>query len=178
MATKEDWDEIVVRVRKEPDPLRSPVVGRLYEVAVDDGTRFLSSFRNEFGEDRILDLIYDLLSEKLAEILNAETPRAFFCVALRRLAIDWRRRGASKVVESPPDSSRASPSDTTEEDRRAFVLDARNAVDALSERDRGIVVAAALREDREAIAREFGTSRANVDQIVSRLQKRFREGDS
>jgi DNA-directed RNA polymerase specialized sigma24 family protein len=89
-------------------------------------------------------------------------------------ARSWLRLGASRVVESPPDSSREAPSDTPEEDRRGFVLDARDALDELSERDRGIVVAAGLGEDREEIAKAFGTSRGNVDKIVSRLQKRFR----
>lgn len=174
MATRQEWDEIIARIQGEPDPLRSPHLRRLYEVALSDGPRFLASFQRSLGEERTLDLVHDLLAEKLQAIIEAETPRAFFCTALQNRARSWVRRGDAKVVESPPDSSRAAASDRSEEERRAFVLDARDALAALSERDRGIVVAAAIGEDREAIARDFRTSRANVDQIVSRAQKRFR----
>jgi DNA-directed RNA polymerase specialized sigma24 family protein len=146
----------------------------LYEVALSDGPRFLASFHRTLGDQRTLDLVQDLLGEKLLAIIEAETPRAFFCTALQNRARSWVRRGDANVVESPPDSSRDTASEKNEDDRRAFVLDARDALAALSERDRGIVVAAALGEDREGIAREFRTSRANVDQIVSRVQKRFR----
>ena len=174
MATPQEWDEIIARLQGEREPLRSPHIRRLYEVALSDGPRFLASFRRTLGDERVLDLVHDLLAEKLSAIVAAETPRAFFCRALQNRARSWVRRGDAEVAESPSDSSRGTPSDKGEEDRRGFVLDARDALAALSERDRGIVVAAALGEDREAIAREFGTSRANVDQIVSRLQKRFR----
>jgi DNA-directed RNA polymerase specialized sigma24 family protein len=174
VATRPDWDEIIARIQGEPDPLRSPHVRRLYEVALSDGPRFLTSFHRTLGDERTRDLVHDLLSEKLQAILEAETPRAFFCTALQNRARSWVRRGDAKVVESPPDSSRDTAPDRNEEERRAFVLDARDALAALSERDRDIVVAAALGEDREAIAREFRTSRANVDQIVSRLHRRFR----
>jgi hypothetical protein len=40
------------------------------------------------------------------------------------------------------------------------------------------VVAAAVGEDRDMIAQAFGTSRANVDQIVSRVRLRFTRGTS
>jgi DNA-directed RNA polymerase specialized sigma24 family protein len=178
VATRQDWDEIIVRLRDEAHPSRSPLVARLYEVALDDGVRFLSSFKRTLGDERTLDLIHDLLAEKLEAILAAETPRAFFCIALQNRARSWLRRGDARVVESPPDSSRRDGVDDSDSDRQAFVLDARDALDALSERDRAIVTAAGYGENREVIAREFKTSRANVDQIVSRLQKRFREGGS
>jgi DNA-directed RNA polymerase specialized sigma24 family protein len=174
VATRQEWDEIIAKFQGEPDPLRSLHVRRLYEVALSDGPRFLASFRRSLGEERTLDLVHDLLAEKLQAIVEAETPRAFFCRALQNRARSWVRRGDAMVVESPPDSSRETASDSSEDARRAFVLDAREALSELSERDRGIVVAAALGEDRETVAREFGTSRANVDQIVSRAQKRFR----
>lgn len=174
VATRQEWDEIIARILDDPDPLRSPHIRRLYEVALSDGRRFLTSFRGTLGDERTLDLVHDLLAEKLLAIIEAETPRAFFCTALQNRARSWVRRGDAKVVESPPESSRDAGPDRSEDERRAFVLDARDALAALSERDRDVVVAAALGEDREAIAREFRTSRANVDQIVSRVQKRFR----
>lgn len=177
VATKEEWDELVVRMRAEGLPLHGPLFRRFYELALSDGPRFLAPFKRSLGEERAIDLVHDLLAEKLEAILAAETPRALFFTALHNRARSWLRRQDAQVVESPPDSSRQNPSGDMENDaRHAFVLDARDALAALSERDRGIVVAAALGEDREVIAREFKTSRANVDQIASRLQKRFRKG--
>jgi DNA-directed RNA polymerase specialized sigma24 family protein len=82
------------------------------------------------------------------------------------------------VAEDAPDSARDRLEGGTQEDgRRAFVLDARAELLRLSPRDRAIVVAAALGEEREDIARNLGTSRANVDQIVSRARKRLSGGE-
>jgi RNA polymerase sigma factor (sigma-70 family) len=175
VGTREDWDEIAARLRGSSAPDRSPYVRALYELAIRDGTGFLAAYRRSLDEDRVRDLIHDVLATKLKAILDAETPRAFFCTVLQNRARSWLRRGDAKVVETLPDSARERSSGVSEEERRVFHLDAEDALSELSERDRAIVVAASFGEDRETIAREHGTSRANVDQIVSRTQKRFRE---
>lgn len=174
MATRHEWDEVITRILSEQVPLRSKHLGRLYELALSDGLRCLASYRATLGEERVVDLIHDLLAHRLHEIITADTPRAFFYTSLVNRARSWVRRGAAKVMESSPDSSRHASSDGLEEDLRAFVLDARAALACLSARDRSIVVAVAEGEDREEVARTHHTSRANVDQIVSRAQRRFR----
>ena len=173
MATREEWDEAVGRIRADPTPFRSPHLHRLYDLAREDGPRALASFRRPLGEARTTDLLYDFLALKLQAILDAESPRAFFLTALRNHAFSWVRRGDAKVVESPPDSSRETAADGSEDERRAFMIDAREALAKLSERDQGIVKAVGSGELREDVARAFGTSRANVDQIVSRTHRRF-----
>jgi RNA polymerase sigma factor (sigma-70 family) len=161
------------------DALKSPHLGRLYELALADGPRLLASFRRRLGDDRILDLIHDLLAAKLEAIVMADEPRALFCTALQRRAISWLRRGDAAVVEDPEeDSTVASSSEESEDERQGFILDARNVLSKLPDRERAMVVAVALGEDREAIAKTFGTSRANVDQIVSRVRKKLASAES
>lgn len=173
-----EWGELVECIREDGDSANRVHMARLYALAVADGIGFLKSFRSQLGEDRLRDLIHDLLAERLDVILAADEPRAYFCIALKRKAISWVRRGDAEVAEDLPGSWRGGEADgTLEEARRAFVMDAREALGRLSARDRGIVVAAGLGSEREEIAREFNTTRANVDQIVSRFRKRFEEGE-
>jgi DNA-directed RNA polymerase specialized sigma24 family protein len=177
----EDWNAVVAQLRASTDPLRSPHLPRLYELALADGPRLLSSFRRRLGEERIIDLVHDLLAAKVDAIIAAEEPRALFCTALQRRAISWLRRGDAEVVADEDATSAAdavtaaSSSPASEDSRRGFILDAKTALDGLPERERAMVVAVALGEERESIARAFGTSRANVDQIVSRVRRRFSE---
>jgi DNA-directed RNA polymerase specialized sigma24 family protein len=173
VAGTEEWRAVVALLRAAPDPLQSEHVARLYELALSDGPRLLRSFRRRLGDERIVDLVHDLLAVKLEAIIAAEEPRALFCTALHRRAISWLRRGDAIVMPDGPEV--ASAPTAAEEETRGFVHDALAALRALPAREREIVVAAAVGEDREAIAREFGTSRANVDQIVSRARRRLSE---
>jgi RNA polymerase sigma factor (sigma-70 family) len=165
----QDWVAIVAVLRRADDPSTSPELPRLYELALADGPPLLRSFRRRLGDDRIVDLIHDLLAAKLDALVAADEPRALFCTALQRRAISWLRRGDADVVED----AREAVGETDESERQQFIVDARSALDHLPERERAIVVAVALGEEREAVARAFGTSRANVDQIVSRVRRRF-----
>jgi len=167
---------VVAKIRLTADPFQSPHLGRLYELALADGPKLLSSFRRRLGDERIVDLVHDLLAAKLEAIVSADEPRALFCTALQRRAISWLRRGDACVVEDP--AKETASTDRTgqpEDERRGFILDAHALLDRLPVRERAMVVAIALGEEREAIAAEFGTSRANVDQIVRRVRKRFEE---
>ncbi len=175
MPTAEEWKAVIARLRAAADPLQSADLPRLYALALADGPRLLGSFRRRLGEDRVVDLIHDLLAMKAEAIIAADQPRALFCTALQRRAISWLRRGDAQVAADVPEAADASG--TTEDERRGFILDAKTALDHLPARERAIVVAVALGEERESIAREFGTSRANVDQIVSRVRRRF-EGEA
>lgn len=186
MAVAEQWQAVTAMIRGVEDPLQSPHLPKLYALALEDGPRLLGSFRRRLGEDRIVDLVHDLLAAKLEVIVAAKEPRALFCTALQRRAISWLRRGDAAVLEdrsrdSAPHASDASAvaaidgSVNPEDDRHEFLIDAKSALDELPPRERAMVVAVAMGEERESIAREFGTSRANVDQIVSRVRRRFSE---
>jgi DNA-binding NarL/FixJ family response regulator len=48
----------------------------------------------------------------------------------------------------------------------------------MAPREREIVVAVAMGEDREELARSYNTSRANIDQIVSRARRRLHGEDA
>lgn len=148
-------------------------MGRLYEIALVDGRSIIGSFRAQLGEDRLIDLIQDLLAERLLAIVASENPKAFFRTALIRRAISWRRRGDASVVEEPA-SNPVHDAEIDERERPAFVLDARAIVESLGERDREVAVAVALGEDRDELAARFKTSRANIDQIVSRVRARLK----
>ena len=173
MATADAWGETAAQIRAEGGSQRSPNVRRLYELALTDGRGMIASFRTQFGDAQITDLIHDLLAEKLDAIIAANAPKALFRTALVRRAISWHRRGDAIVAEDVPDMVSEVRNDA-ESERSAFVLDARAALLRLPERDREIVVAVAEGADREDLAVRFGTSRANIDQIVSRTKQRFR----
>lgn len=166
MPTADEWREVARRVRED----RERHLPRLYELALADGPRLLARFQRRLGDERIVDLVHDLLSSKADAIALADEPRALFCTALQRRAISWLRRGDAAIAEARPED--ASERDD-EGERQRFLLDARAALAGLSERERAMAVAVALGEEREAIARAFKTSRANVDQIVSRIRRKF-----
>lgn len=182
-----EWADVVDLIRREGGPRKSRAVRGLYEMAIADGRRVLASFQRQLGDEVILELTHALVAEKLQEIVDANSPFALFKTALRRRAISWLRRGDAVVAERPDEALDAGASSTgatpgleasAQADERQFVFDAQAALNSLSERDRQIAVAVGLGEDREAIARAFNTSRANVDQIVSRLRKRLDGGGS
>ena len=171
MANADDWREAARRVRED----KAKHLPRLYELALEDGPRLLGRFQRRLGDERIVDLVHDLLATKADAIAEAEEPRALFCTALQRRAISWLRRGDAAVAEDRPETA---TDREPESERRRFLLDARAALAGLSERERAMVVAVALGEEREAIAREFKTTRANVDQIVSRVRRKFASEDA
>lgn len=170
MATADDWREAALRVRQD----KAKNLPRLYELALEDGPRLLARFQRRLGDERIVDLVHDLLSTKADAIVLADEPRALFCTALQRRAISWLRRGDAAVASERPET--AGERDD-EGERQRFLLDARAALEGLSERERSMAVAVALGEEREAVAREFKTTRANVDQILSRIRRKFTGSD-
>src|SRR5690606_26659727 len=118
----------------------------------------------KIDEARRVDLIHDLLATRLDAILGADSPRALFLTALSRLAIQWMRRRDAEVHESL-----AVQVDTVDRDP-AHGIDARRALEKLGPREARVLFAVATGEDRDEIARVHGTSRQNVDQIVSRAR--------
>ena len=65
MPAAEDWTRVVLLIRGDADPLTSPHLPKLYELALADGPRLLKSFQKRLGDDRIIDLVHDLLATKV-----------------------------------------------------------------------------------------------------------------
>jgi DNA-directed RNA polymerase specialized sigma24 family protein len=170
VATADDWREAALRIRQD----KAKHLPRLYELALEDGPRLLARFQRRLGDERIVDLVHDLLATKADAIIEADEPRALFCTALQRRAISWLRRGDAAVASERPERG-AEHED--EGERQRFLVDARAALDGLTPRERAMAVAVALGEEREAVAREFKTTRANVDQILSRIRRKFADKD-
>jgi RNA polymerase sigma factor (sigma-70 family) len=184
VASTDEWAEVVAQIRQEGGPLKNRAVMQLYRYAMEEGPRILSSYRREFGDAVIEELTHALIAERLHDIVTkSDNPKAYFRTALVRRAISWARRGDAAVVEQPSDTAPAWSSGATgpaneETDRQQFVHDAQVILDSLSPRDQQILVAVGLGEDRDELARMFQTSRANIDQIVSRARKLLRGGSS
>lgn len=168
MPTAHDWQIARQRITSAPDPARSREIGVLYRLAIADGTRALRTF-SKIDEERRADLIHDLLATRLDAILAADSPRALFVTALIRLAIQWIRRKDAEVREGP-----AVHVDGIDRDP-AYGIDVRRALEKLGPREARVLLAVAIGEDRDEIARVHGTSRQNVDQIVSRARRRLAE---
>lgn len=166
---------MIERLRADADPCSSEHVPDLYALAVRDGRAALHRYRGALGAARVDDLIHDLLAAHLEDLVRADNPRALLATALVRRAISWLRRKDARVVEARDDDGAFDGESAS--DALDFVLDARSAIAQLGAREQEIVFAVACGNDREQIAKELGTSRANVDQIVSRARRKLRELD-
>lgn len=180
VGTRDEWDQIVVRLRRAGDPYGDPAFAELWALACEDGPAALESFRRsgKLDDARIADLTRDLVIDALPAMLEAVNPHAYFVAAIVNAARSWLRRGSARVV-SPDDRSAAHD----ETHPAAVAPDLESWIDAsdfmltLSERERSVLQALAHGEDRDAIARALGLTRANVDQIISRARRRFRRED-
>lgn len=166
-----EWRTLAAQIRVAESPWSCEAVGRLFELAEALGRLVLASHRDAFGEDAIVDFVRDFLSRKLLELVQQENPRGAFVVWVKRAMISLRRRGDARVVEEPTaQADHGAGTGNTRAASAEFVLDARAMLSRLSERDRQAV---AVGEEREDIAARFRTSRANIDQIVSRVRVRW-----
>lgn len=183
MATAAEWRQAVHALRGRPDKIGDPAFGPVYKLACGDAVGIGRSFLSTLSAEEIRDLAADLIVARIEQLTHADSPRAFFATALINRLKDVVDGPAVKrrAKQLPADSSQAHDDPTERlvsgasinepEDARAFLLDARRAFSQLSDRDRDIVTLVGLGEDREAIAAQYGTTRANVDQIVSRLRR-------
>jgi DNA-directed RNA polymerase specialized sigma24 family protein len=166
----EAWREAADAVRCATSPWEGDGFAALYALALREGRRTLRGFRT-LDDARRDDLAAEVITRRLREVAGATRPRAYFRVALRRTALSWirgerltlREEGEVEYVEGPLDE---------EETRAVYAIDARGALAGMGARERAVLVADACGEAREAIAKAWGTSRANVDQIVSRGRRR------
>lgn len=175
-GTHDEWSLVCDAIRADTErgaasPFESPNLPRLYELARHEGARCLRTFASIPPTDQ-LDLIHDVLISALAEILAADRPRGLFRTALKRRAIDRGRRASRLEGADGIDScARGTP------ERREPPIDELRALRDLCRRDREILVAVVLGEDRDELAKRYGfESRDAIDQIVSRARKKLREG--
>lgn len=169
-AGGDPWRDAAAAVRRSPAPWSSEGFARLYGLALREGERALRGFRS-LDRARREDLAAETVTRALLSVASADAPRAYFRTAVRRAALSWLRaeRPAPAAGEATPRYVEGALDDA--EARAVYALDAKAALGAMGARDRAVLLADADGEAREAIAATWGTSRANVDQIVSRARR-------
>lgn len=177
MGSPAEWQDLAREIRAAKDPWPSRALVRLFALAEEDGRRALRSFTGEMDDAAIVDLIRDLLVAQLHAVLEAEEPRGFFWRALVRRAISRKRKGSSRVEPTPEQEPPPSGPLDAEEQNRISRLDRAAAWARLSPREQEVLSALAEGEDRDALAERWGTTRNNIDQIISRARRRLAEVD-
>lgn len=168
------WGVLVERVNATVPPDESPALGELYQLAVADGLRVLRGF-HALSEEERRDVVAEKFVRERVSLLAATNPRGFFLAAVKRAAISaLRKKGTAdrhrEALVSVMDSAARTEDDTV------TTLELAARLRRLSPRDQQIVRAVHSGESREDVARYFETSRANVDQVCSRVA-RARRGE-
>lgn len=179
MGSRADWDEITAVLRVAPDPYACAELGQLWALALEEAPRALASFRvsGRLDDDRIADLTRDFLVDHLRALLdNAVNPRAYFVVSLQNCARSWLRKGSARLAPAEHEEGKVRAPRAVSADP-ALLIDAQDFVLTLTERERDVLAGLTHDVDREELARTLGISRANVDQIVSRVRARFHRED-
>ena len=171
-AAVDPWRDAAAAVLRSPAPWSSEGFARLYELAQAEGARALRSFRS-LDAARRADLAAETITRALLAVASADAPRAYFRTAVRRAALSWLRAERLAPAEKEEAPRYVEGALDAEEARAVYGLDAKAALGAMGGRDRAVLLADADGEAREAIAATWGTSRANVDQIVSRARRAF-----
>lgn len=178
MATRDTWAALIAEIRQASDPMLSRATGRLYRLALSEGIVALAPM-TALGEGDREDIASEAFIAKLPALLQANSPRGLYLTIVTNRARDHlrglrRREERARQLEQAAVQPIAGQSD----EARATQIDGQRALQALSPRDRDVVLAVWHDEEREEVAARFGTSRANVDQIISRFRKRLLRGDS
>jgi RNA polymerase sigma factor (sigma-70 family) len=171
----EEWHRLVEQVRGASSPTESPVLPLLYTLAMETGRKVLRAKFPRLSEADHEDVLSEKFTRALPAIVGASRPRNFFIKVIVRATLDAQRRlqtrdryiakETHKLVESQPGRS---------DDTQAETLAMRACLQSFSQRDQQILRAVYEGEDRERVAQLYRTSRANVDQIVSRAKERWR----
>jgi RNA polymerase sigma factor (sigma-70 family) len=141
----------------------------LYELAMKEGPGLLGSMG--IDHERASGLITDLFLRELDKLVTAQVPFPYFVTSVRHAGIDWLRKTRREVV-SEPKVDRAGTQDEASE----AVVHLRAVWQTLTPKEREIFSALQAGEDRDGIARSLRTSRANIDQLISRARKRLKDG--
>lgn len=184
MPTNEQWRDICEQLKDDP---RGRVFGRFYrEFAMADFPRKAVSMirKGALSSDWQEDLLHEVVGNpsKMKKILGATSPRAMYRTIVCNLVIDWVALAANQLDPRDERSTRQNPSGEVPEvggrlgpdQGLCERMDAARFLALCSPRDRDVLLAVQAIEDREEVARQFGTTRANVDQIVSRVRSEYR----
>lgn len=176
VGSQEEWVEVAAEVRRTPDPLESPALKRLYDLARRDGAAAIRTFHQLSEEDR-QDLVIDAFLKTVREIVHAADPLKFFITVARNAGRDRLRERAThrRKHEEIAGAVEARQVAGDVEGTQVRAIDMHRALSRLSLRDHDIVVAVFGGEERDDIARRCHLTRGAVDQIVSRFQRRLRE---
>ncbi len=176
MATSDEWREVAEEIAEAATPERSPALPRLYRYAVEAARLALRRFPAAVPEQGD-DLVHDKLHEKLRSIVDAANPRAFFVTAIHRAAIDLLRRQKKFAPQDELDAAPPANDAVLAPDEAASLhIEAVRVLAMLDGREQQIFGGIMVGEDRDDIAAALGTSRANIDQIVSRTRRRMGGG--
>lgn len=167
------WEALGQKVWAAPEPQECSALAELYSLAMRDGAQVLAGYRDLSPQERE-DIVSDKFVTQWRAIVAAANRRAFFVTAITRAAISALRRKTTEHKNEADLSLAAVPTARTEVDI-VSTLDLAARLRQLSPRDQQVLRAVAEGEDREIVARHFDTSRANVDQIVSRAARLGRE---
>lgn len=179
MASSSDWLRVCAALRDTPrGRARAQLERELYRFAVDDGRRALLRMSRRLSEDQLDDLLHDFLATRLQHVIEGDNPRGLFLVSLVRAA---RRSLGRRAREVPHERTTVGEVDVGRapldpESSTSLRLDGSALLEAVSARDRDVLFAVALGEEREEIARAHAIGRAAVDQIVSRFRKPAKAG--
>lgn len=144
----------------------------LYRLACEEGRRALRRFPDRVRAE-VEDLVHDILFDKLGVILGAASPRAMFITVIRNAAIDLQRREARARPDDDTDVEHVNSLANGADQVVAARLEVERVTALLTPRERQVFAAIASGEDRDDIAEALGTSRANIDQLVSRARRRL-----
>lgn len=170
---REQWEALSRAIEAAPNPSECPALAELYRLALRDGAQVLARYRDLSLQER-QDIVCDKFVTEWPAIVAAVNPRAFFVTAITRAAISTLRRKTTEHKNEGELELAAVPTGRTEVDI-VSTLDLAARLRQLSPRDQQVLRAVYEGEERETVARHFGTSRANVDQIVSRAARLGRE---
>ena len=172
---QQPWLVLTEQVRAAPSFAESPALGELYQLALRDGARALARFR-ALNEQERQDIVAEKFVTTYVEMLQPtiSNPRAFFLTAVNRAALSALRRKQTEQKYEPALIGVSEGTARTEDDTVTTLSLARRLAQ-LSPRDQQLLRAVYMGEDRDRVARQFETSRANVDQIVSRVARMGRQ---
>lgn len=175
-AVLSEWEAVVGELRASAAPRQERAMVRFQALALEYGKRVLSTFR-QLDDAAREDVINDLLAKSLESIVRADRPRSYFrrCVCNGACDLLPARKRDRPVDGAVLDTiASGSAGDAPDSD---FVMDARRALAGVSERDRRILTAVGLGQDRDELACELNLTRGAIDQIVSRARRRFHGED-
>jgi RNA polymerase sigma factor (sigma-70 family) len=129
--------------------------------------------------DDARDIVADVLVGCLDSIVRAERPAAYFYTVFVRRILDVLShravmRRAEAAIEAEENLRQRHAHELQPAEVSRMVAEAMEALEALTPRERDVLLAVANGMNREDIAARFGTSRDNVDQICSRARAALR----